>query len=722
MSMSAVAIAIPVRGLGRAAGRLGSLLAEERDQWLLWAPVGLGIGVATYFALAEEPPLWLGPSLTGSMMLLAYLYRRRAVVAVLAVIATLIALGFSAAGFRTALVAAPILQRDVGPVRIEGQILSIDPLPTGERLVLQAPVISGLAPEATPARLRIKLMREAPELQLGDHVSVLGKLSPPAPPFAPGGFDFQRDAFFDGIGAIGFAFGTARIEASADNAPGRLSMIFGDLRRIIAARILAVLPDAAGAMAVALIAGTQTGIDKPTMAAMRDSGLAHLLSISGLHVGFVAAILFFCLRALLALWPSLALRHPIKKWAALAALLGAGFYTLLAGSPIPTQRAFLMTGLVLLAVLVDRVAFSMRLIAWAAFVVLLLRPDAMIGPSFQMSFAAVMALIAAYEGSREWRARLRAEAGPVRRALLYLGGLIATSLIAGIATAPFAIYHFNRFSEYSVIANLLAIPLTGFWVMPWAVAACLLMPFGLEALALIPMGWGIEGVIWIAQTVAALPGAVLLLPAMPLAGLILAALGGLWLCLWRRPWRYLGVVAILAGMGSMGLTQTPDILVSEDGKLLAVKAADGRLVLNTQRRSLAAETWLRRAGQGDSDRWPAQGLGAGGLLACDSLGCLYRAQGHNAALAWTNEALLDDCGEADLVISLDPVRKPCPSAKLVIDRFDLWRQGGHAIWLSPGRIEVETVAEGRGNRPWVARPLVDRKAADETDDESGWFD
>jgi competence protein ComEC len=258
--------------------------------------------------------------------------------------------------------------------------------------------------------------------------------------------------------------------------------------------------------------------------------------------------------------------------------------------------------------------------------------------------------------------------------------------------------------------------------MPWAVAACLLMPFGLEALALIPMGWGIEGVIWIAQTVAALPGAVLLLPAMPLAGLILAALGGLWLCLWRRPWRYLGVIAILAGMGSMGLTQTPDILVSEDGKLLAVKAADGRLVLNTQRRSLAAETWLRRAGQGDSDHWPAQGLGAGGLLACDSLGCFYRAQGHNAALAWTNEALLDDCGEADLVISLDPVRKPCSSAKLVIDRFDLWRQGGHAIWLSPGRIEVETVAEGRGNRPWVARPLVDRKAPDETDDESGWFD
>jgi competence protein ComEC len=714
--MSWAALAMPTRGLGWMSERVGALLAAERDQWLLWAPVALGVGVAIYFALPEEPPLWFGPALACCGILLWFLCRRQAGLTALATAATLIALGFGAAGLRTTLVAAPILERDVGPVRIEGRILAIDPLPSGQRLILQDPVIAGIAPEATPARLRIKLMREAPELALGERVSLLGKLSPPAPPFAPGGFDFQRDAFFDGIGAIGFAFGTAKVEASADTAPGRVGMIFSDLRRTISARILAVLPGAEGAMAVALIAGTQTAIDKPTMTAMRDSGLAHLLSISGLHVGFVAAILFFCVRAMLALWPPLALRYPIKKWAALAALLGAGFYTLLAGSPIPTQRAFLMTGLVLLAVLVDRVAFSMRLIAWAAFVVLLVRPDAMIGPSFQMSFAAVMALIAAYEGSREWRAALRAEAGPVRRMGLYLGGLIATSLIAGAATAPFAIYHFNRFSEYSVIANLLAIPLTGFWVMPWAVAACLLMPFGLEALALVPMGWGIEGVIWIAHTVAGWPGAVLLLPAMPLTGLILVTLGGLWLCLWRRYWRYGGAVAIAAGMATMLLTETPDILVAEDGKLLAVKAGDGRLVLNTQRDSLAADTWLRRAGQGESDRWPTQGMGAGGLLVCDSLGCFYRRAGHAVALAWSTEALLDDCSEADLVISLEPVREPCPSARRVIDRFDLWRQGGHAIWLSPGQIEVETVAESRGHRPWVARPLTAMEEPAETGD------
>ncbi|HWA46037.1 MAG TPA: ComEC/Rec2 family competence protein [Hypericibacter adhaerens] len=714
--MSGTALTIPTLGLGRIGLRLGRWFAAERDQWLLWAPVALGTGVAVYFGLREEPPLWLGPGLAVLGILLCLLCRRQPGLMGLAAAMTLVALGFGAAGLRTAWVAAPILERDIGPVRIAGRILDIEPLPSGQRLVLADPVIAGIAPDATPARLRIKLMRETPGLTPGDRVSLLGKLSPPAPPFAPGGFDFQRDAFFNGIGAIGFAFGGAEVETPGEIAAGRLDTVIADIRAAISARILAVLPDQEGAMAVALVTGTQTAIDKPVMTAMRDSGLAHLLSISGLHVGFVAAILFFCTRALMALWPSLALRHPIKKWAALAAILGAGFYTLLAGSPIPTQRAFLMTGLVLLAVLVDRVAFSMRLIAWAAFVVLLIRPDAMIGPSFQMSFAAVMALIAAYEGSREWRAGLRADAGPIRRTSLYLGGLVATSLIAGAATAPFAIYHFNRFSEYSVLANLMAIPLTGFWVMPWAVAACLLMPFGLEALALVPMGWGIDGIIWIAQTVAALPGAVLMLPAMPLAGLIMVTLGGLWLCLWHRPWRYAGIVPILAGMATMLLTQTPDILVAEDGKLLAVKAPDGELVLNTQRSSLAAETWLRRAGQSESDRWPGQGAGAGGRLACDPLGCLYRNEGHLVALAWSTEALPEDCNRADLVIALEPVRTPCPSAGRVIDRFDLWRQGGHAIWLEPGAVEVETVAESRGNRPWVARPLTDGDSA--TDEEN----
>ncbi|MFZ5791992.1 MAG: ComEC/Rec2 family competence protein [Pseudomonadota bacterium] len=702
--MAQPSLAIPAQGIGSLAARLIAALAAERDQWLLWTPVGLGMGVAVYFGLPNEPPLWLGPVLAAGGIGFAIALRRRAGLLALAVAFALAALGFTGASLRTAMVFAPMLGREIGPVEAEGRLVAIEPLPNGQRLVIGDPTVEDLAPDATPARLRVKLAREDPALEVGDRIALLAKLSPPAAPFAPGAFDFQRDAFFDRIGAVGFALGAVRILAKGEDGPSALGETVSALRQAIATRILAALPDRSGPIAVALVTGSQSAIDKPTMAAMRDSGLAHLLSISGLHVGFVAAILFFTLRAALALWPGLALRHPIKKWAALAALAGTFLYMLLAGSPVPTQRAFLMTGLVLLAVLVDRVALSMRLVAWAAFVVLLLRPETLVGPSFQMSFAAVTALIAAYDGSREWRLRLRAEAGPVRRTALYVGGLAATSLVAGLATAPYAVYHFNRFTEYGVLANMLAVPLTGFWIMPWAVAACLLMPFGLERVALIPMGWGIEGVIRIAETVASWPGAALLLPAMPLAGLILATVGGLWLCLWRTRWRWWGAVAILAGMASIAFVRTPDILVSDDGKLMAVKGGDGRLLLNTQRTGLAAETWLRRAGQSERDDWPAQGASADGRLACDGLGCLYRAQDHVVALAWSTEALLDDCRVADLVVALEPVRKDCPSATRVIDRFDLWREGGHAVWLAPGRIEIESVADSRGRRPWVAQP------------------
>lgn len=704
--MAQPSLAIPAQGMGALAGRLAAALAAERDQWLLWTPAAFGFGVAVYFGLPIEPPLWLGPLLAAGSTGAAMALRRRAALLPVVIAFALAALGFTAATMRTALIAAPLLGREIGPVQVEGRLVAIEPLPSGQRLVIADPVVEDLAPDATPARLRVKLAREDPALAVGDRIAVLAKLSPPAAPFAPGAFDFQRDAFFDRIGAVGFALGAARVLAKNERGPDAFGETVSALRQAIATRILAALPGRTGPIAVALVTGSQSAIDKPTMAAMRDSGLAHLLSISGLHVGFVAAILFFALRAGLALWPAVALRYPIKKWAALAALACTFLYMLLAGSPVPTQRAFLMTGLVLLAVLVDRVALSMRLVAWAAFVVLLLRPETLIGPSFQMSFAAVMALIAAYDGSREWRLRLRAEAGPLRRFALYVGGLVATSLVAGLATAPYAIYHFNRFTEYGVLANMLAVPLTGFWIMPWAVAASLLMPFGLERIALIPMGWGIEGVIRIAETAASWPGAVLLLPAMPLAGLALATLGGLWLCLWRSRWRWWGMAAILAGMASIAFARTPDILVSDDGKLIAVKGEDGRLLLNARRTGLAAETWLRRAGQSERDDWPEEGSSADGRLACDPLGCLYRAQGHIVALAWSNEALPEDCQVADLVLALEPVRMDCPSAARVIDRFDLWREGGFAVWLAPNRIEVESVAEGRGQRPWVARPTA----------------
>jgi competence protein ComEC len=363
-------------------------------------------------------------------------------------------------------------------------------------------------------------------LRIGDRVRLRASVGPPSPPSVPGTYDFQRDAFFDRIGGVGFAYEVQIDDAGPRGPPGDW---LSRLRQSINRRILAALPGEEGPVAVALMTGDQSGIAKDVLQAMRDSGLAHLLSISGLHMAIVAGVVFFGLRSLLALVPGLALYHPIKKWAAVAAIAATFAYLMLSGDSVPPQRSFVMTSLVLLAVLFDRSALSMRLIAWAAMVVLLTTPDALTGPSFQMSFAAVVALIAAYETAwvRRWS---RGEGGRLSRLGHHVGGLALTSLIATAATAPYAIYHFNRMSDYGLVANLLAVPLTSFWVMPWAVGAFLLMPLGMEWLALTPMGWGIDGILAIARSVAAWPGAVTLVPAMPLAGLGLITFGGLWLC------------------------------------------------------------------------------------------------------------------------------------------------------------------------------------------------
>ena len=706
---------------GWPAGLVG-LLDAERERWALWLPVGFGIGVTGYFGLSAEPPWWPGVAvLTGiigaaGLAALAIPLRRGACL-VGALVLGVPVCGFVVAQARTAWVAAPMLERKIGPVALRGQVVGIERLPKGLRLLLEHPLIAGLDPDRTPARVRLRLSaRQGAAAEIGAWVELRAVLRPPSPPVAPGAFDFQRHAYFQRLGGVGFAVTVARrtappgeVQASVF-APWRLAL--AGLRIEIADRIRAALDGPAGAVAAALMTGDRRAIPAHVLADMRDSGLAHLLAISGLHVGLVAAILFFGLRAALALVPKVALRYPIKKWAAVAALVGAFGYVLISGASVSTQRAFLMVGVVLLAVMVDRTAISMRLVAWAALIVLAMAPESLLGPTFQMSFGAVVALEAAYEVLRRRLSAWRAEAGILRRAGLYLVGVSITTIVATAATAPFAVYHFNRFAEYGLAANLAAVPLTALWVMPWAMAAFCLMPVGLEAVALTPMGWGIEAVIGIARTVAGWPGAVRLVPAMPAAGLALATIGGLWLCLWQGRWRLLGAAAVALGLAGLAVTRPPDILAAADGKLMAVRVADGSLAFSRGRGGrFTRKMWLRRAGQSEPRRWPRQGTSADGALSCDGLACIYRAADRRVALVFDPRALAEDCRAADLVVSLVPVGWACRRQVAAIDRFDLWRHGAHAVWLDRhGGIRIESVADRRGIRPWApARPRRKRE-------------
>jgi len=679
---------------------LQETLRAERHGLVPWLAVALGVGVAGYFSLRFEPPFWLGMAMIGGAGLLVWQVRRRvpALVAASAVLA--LAVGFNAAQWRTMLVAAPVLERQISAVMVEGRVARADPVAGGFRVTVADPVVARLAAAETPVLVRIRVRGDREPPDVGSLIRVRASLLPPPGPSAPGAFDFQRQAWFARLGAVGFAMGQVLVLEPRE--PGVGKRFIAALRQGVLRRVTAVLDGDTGAVAAALLMGQRGGISETALTAMRDAGLAHLLAISGLHMGLVAGLLFFVVRGSLALAAPVALHWPIKKWAALMALVGIFGYLLLAGAPVPTRRAFVMTGLVLVAVMLDRTAISLRLVAWAAAVVLLMRPESIVGASFQMSFAAVLALVAFYERAGPKMAAWYGSAGPLRRLALYAVGVSFTTLVAGLATMPFAIQQFNRVAVFGMVANLAAVPLTGMWVMPWAVLALILMPFGLEALALVPMGWGVDGILAVAKTVAAWPGAAISVRAMPLAGLIAVVFGGLWLCLMRRSWRWGGLAAVLIGLLTVGQTRAPDIWVNSDGKLIGLSDGNGGLLLSSGRAAAFTRgIWLRRAGIDEWATFPKSGASEDGRLACDGVGCIFRVKGQTVALVRDAAAFWDDCRVADIIISRAPVPRDCTRPHTRITPWDLRDGGAHVLWLEPGTARVANVNEARGRRPWV---------------------
>ena len=682
---------------------LGAAIAAEHERWPLWLPVLLGAGIGLYFWLPAEPPAWLGAALLAfAALIAARAWRRESGLFAAAALLSL-ALGFAAAQLQANLVAAPVLKARLGPVTLEGRLESVDPLPEGARLVIGQLSIDRLARAATPARVRVRLRKNDDAAIPGAWLRLTAVLMPPPAPATPGAFDFERRAWFDRLGAVGYALGAPHwIAAPEGEGAASWRVALQALRARVTARIRTALPDERGAIAAALITGDTHAIPVADADAFRNAGLAHILVIAGLHMGMVAGIAFFALRALFALVPRLALYHPTKKYAA-AAALGVTFgYMLLSGATVSSRRAFAMIGLALLAVLVDRVSISARAVALAAAAIMLMTPESATGPSFQMSFAAVAALIACYEALRPRIAAWHAHAGAVRRGALYFFGIALTTVVTTIATMPFTIYHFNRFALYSVLANAVAVPITGFWVMPWAILSLLLMPLHLEALALHPMGAGIAAIASVARTVTSWPGAVMNVPSMPAASLLIASFGGLWLCIWQGRVRWLGLAPIMAGYLALALVRPPDLLVGSDARLAAVRGAGGAYLPASDESARALGEAVRRFGGAMGAAWPEAGSAAAGALSCDAEACLYRARERTVALVRDGAVLAEACRDADLVVSPFASHRACRGVK-TIDRIDTRRQGGAAVWLGPDGIDIETVRDWQGDRPWVPK-------------------
>ena len=693
---------IAVAGLvqARSLARLTAWAAAERDRLPLWLPVFMGSGILCYFALRTEPPGWLGAAIAVPATAATIWLARRAVPRSAMMALAAAAIGFAAAQYATWR-APPLEILPTHATSLAGTVRSVEALPDGRRITLEAARLDDAPPLSRWLRIRLRTGDKA-DIAAGDTIRMRALVRPPAPPAYPGAWDLQRDAWFNGHGGSGYALGPVeRVAALGASGPLRLVQ---RLRETIAQHITAVVPGPAGAISVTLLTGVTTGIPPPDHDAFRASGLAHLLAVAGLHIGIVMGWVLAFARLALAASEHASLHWPAKKLAALAALAAGGGYMVLTGMHVPIVRSFAMACLYTVAVLAGRRAISLRGLALAATVLMLLEPEEVPGVSFQMSFSAVLALISGYELMRPALRAVRGDGNWRRRFALHLAALALTSFLAGTASAPFGAFHFGHIQVYFVLANMVAVPLAALWAMPAGLAGLALMPFGLDWLAFIPMGWGVQAILWVARATAALPAATLDVPHMPSWGLAATALGMAWLGLWRTPLRLFGVPVIAFGLLSPMLVRPPDLLVSADARLIAVRA-HGEVFLQqvSGASKFTRESWLQYWASGTSRAMPGDGQAADGAIACTTDECLLRPRTPAKAALLVRGALHPEgCRAASVIVSAEPARGLCPKPwPALVDRFTVWRYGAAAIWLNGGRATILTDRAWRGTRPWV---------------------
>ena len=664
---------------GRAA-RLGLWAQGLRGRRLPFVAAAFGTGVGAYFALPAEPSAAAGAALAAlAAGLLALAWAGRGGAWVLALPVAAMVGGMVAAQARTGMVAAPVLPwRYYGPV--EGRVVAVDRSASGApRVTLDRVRLDGVA--AVPARVRVSLhgaggVAPAPGLR----VMTTAHLQPPPGPVEPGAFDFQRHAWFGRLGALGYARAPLLLaEAEAEGAP------VARLRHAVAEGLRARMPGPAGEVAAAITTGDRAGLPEAVVERLRVANLAHLLAISGLHMGLLVGCVFWTVRGGLALWPRVALTRPTRAWAAAAALPVAAAYLALSGGGIATQRAFVMAAVMLGAILLGRRALSIRSVALAALVVLALRPEALVGPGFQMSFAATGALVLAFG----WLARRDPR---WRRGLVGAGvALLLSSAVAGLATAPVAAAHFNRASGYGLVANLLAVPAMGTLVMPSLLAGAVLAPLGLEAPALWLAARGIEWILAVAAWAAAAPGADIRVVAPPAAVLPLIGLGyALVGAAWGR-WRAAGLVPLAVAAALWAGAERPALLVSDDGRLAGWMGPEGRSLTRERGAGFVAGAWLENDGDAATQAEAAARPGPPWLLA--ATGARRTAAALDACRAGTVPA-------GAILVTDEAVEGPA-GACAVIDAARLRRTGAVAVMRGPEGPELRGARAAQGDRPWV---------------------
>jgi competence protein ComEC len=566
-------------------------MQEEYDRLFLWTPILFSIGISAYFCLSTEP--WMGWGLialsiiiTAVVLLRAHFIGRLVSLALLTVV-----LGFMIPQWKTIWLSTPMITEKVKDVIVRGHVDGLEHRPNNIRVTMSDLTFTHW-PESQPQprKIRLTFRKNGEVLSPGQTIQVPVTLMPARGPVAEGAYDFAFRSYFDELGAVGFASDAAQIVT--EQPIGFIAHIRHQLNLALRDK----MKDLTGAVACALITGDRSGIPDKVRQQFADSGIAHILAISGLHLSIIAGLVFLLVRRGFCMFPRLALNMPTKKWAAAVSILFTFGYLLLCSGATPAMRAFYMTSFVMLAVILDRAALTLRNVALAAMFILILWPEVLFNPSFQMSFAAVTALIAAYERYRRSQSLFSLSQYNLPKGVNYAAGILLTTLIASVATAPYTIFTFNRFAIHAIEANLIAIPLTTFWIMPAALISVLTLPFGIADYPLIVFGWGIDILIQIADTVSSWPGAVVLVSQM--SGWLIGAitLGCLWICIWKTRWRWIGFAPIIVCSIMMTMEKSPNVFVSKQFGLLALKEGNTLWMNDADRGYYVSDTWRQLAG------------------------------------------------------------------------------------------------------------------------------
>lgn len=672
-------------------------------QLFLWSPVFLACGIGVYFLLPVEPPVVLGVFACLCCVFIFVFLRRVEPLSALFIL--LLGVGFAVAQFRAHWIYTPVLQGEIGPVYVEGVVDQIEDLGEGRavRLVLSDLVVERLSPDQTPGKVRLRLWK-GDGVRVGQRVRLLAKLHPPSGPTIPGGFDFRRYLYFQGIGGVGFAFHDADI---LQDVRGGVFFSFRhkveSMRHEISQRVEEGVSYPQAGLLMALMIGRKTALAEEEKEHMRHAGLAHMLAISGLHVGLFSGVVFFAVRFFLVLIPGMALRYPIKKYAAVCAMVGALIYMFMAGATIPTMRAVMMSYVVLLAVIVDRTAISMRLVAFAALVVLLLFPESLLSASFQLSFSAVAGLVVFYSWLKPYWSDWYSKAGFIRKMGLYFFGVCATTIVATLATAPFSLYHFHEIPAYGLVGNILAMPILSFIIMPLVLISLVCMPFGLEAYPLWAAGEGSAWVLDIALWVSNFSHSAFNISGFPFISLILIVFSIFSCVLLKTWWRGISVIFFAASLFFIIIFNQYDIVISSSNNLVLFRPEEGGLYVSSLRKErFVRESWMAYYGA-DEDRlvsWPRE-RGDNEHIACDDAACRIQMRGYMISYLHKESAAPDECGFADVVVAPFPLRN-C-SAQVVIGLYEARRHGVHGIRLTPVDISVDSSGKFSGKRLWNIR-------------------